>query len=68
MKTTFNDGEMKRLLLEFATVNYNEIAKSKSTKGAVKTQAACINRYAKKINGWVHSKIETNYKAKIVKA
>jgi hypothetical protein len=67
MKTTFNDSELKRILKEFAAVNANQIALARTTSGAVKKQNACVNRFAAKINGWVHSKIESNYKAKIVK-
>lgn len=65
MKTTFNDGETRRILREFAAVNHNQIAQSKSTKGAIRKQNATVNRYAKLINGWVQSKISTNYKAKV---
>lgn len=67
MKTTFNDGEMRRLLKEFAAVNHNSIELAKTSKGALRKENACVRRYARLINGWVHSKIETNYKAKIVK-
>ena len=66
MKITFNDGELKRLLAEFATVNYNRISKAKTTKGAIRKQVRTINEYSKKINGWVLTKIDVNYKSKIV--
>lgn len=67
MKVTFNDTETKRILREFAAVNYNGIQKAKTTKGAIRKQEACINRYAKKINGWVLGKIENSYNSKITK-
>jgi hypothetical protein len=38
MKTTFNDTELKRLLHEFAAVNYNRIKRTKSAEGAVKSK------------------------------
>lgn len=67
MKTTFNDTETRRILGEMLAVTYNKISASKSTKGAIRQQNASIKKYARLLNGWVHSKIETNYKAKIVK-
>lgn len=67
MKTSFNDGELKRLLKEFAAVNHTAITSAKSTAGAIRKQNSTVNKYARLINGWVHSKIETNYRAKIVK-
>ena len=67
MKTTFNDGEMKRILKELLAVNHNKISEAKSTSGAVRIQNGVVNRYAALVNGWVHSKIEHNYKAKIVR-
>lgn len=67
MKVTFNDSETRRLLMEFAAVNANEIGKAKSAAGAIRRQNATVRKYAKRINGWVLSKIESNYGAEVVK-
>jgi hypothetical protein len=67
MKITFNDSETKRLLSEFAAVLSNRIAKTKSSSGAIRTQNKTVKEYSKKINGWVLTKIDVNYKSKIVR-
>jgi hypothetical protein len=67
MNVTFNDGETQRILKEFAAVLSNKLDRAKTTRQAIRVENSEVKKYSKILNGWVLSKIKTNYKAKIVK-
>jgi hypothetical protein len=67
MKVTFNDDETRRILKEFAAVNHNRIQRTRTVKGASKSQNKTVAEYSKILDSWVKEKLKNIYHAEISK-